>query len=82
MGWPLACEVLKPTGGILHVHENVREDLIDQFVIDLIQSLLDSFQLLDNQKKILKIKCLHIEKVKSYAPRVLHIVIDLLCFHD
>jgi len=75
-GWPLAAIVLKHSGGILHVHENVNDDKIEQFSEYLLNSLGKLFH---NEGKNFNIKIIKIEKVKSYAPHVLHIVFDVLC---
>jgi len=74
-GWPLAAIALKPSGGILHVHENVNDDNINNFSDYLVQKMIDFFF---NENKSVDIKIIKIEKVKSYAPHILHIVFDLL----
>jgi tRNA G37 N-methylase Trm5 len=75
-GWPLAVSALKPTGGILHVHENVRDIDVEQWVLETCLKFEELFLSLN---KPLKVYCRHVEKVKSYAPHVLHIVCDLVC---
>lgn len=76
-GWEIACKALKrSTGGILHVHENVREDTINDWVEYMLEKLRGYFALMD---KAMVLECRHIEKVKSYAPRVLHVVADVHC---
>jgi len=84
-GWPLAALVLKPSGGIMHVHECVHEAEIDSWVANLVSKM--SFLLSEKQQKgegkeSLVVRCVHVERVKSYAPRVIHIVVDLECFHE
>ena len=73
-GWPLAVKCLKKEGGILHVHENVRDEEIDQWVNDACKTFTNLFL---KQGQYMDITCLHIERVKSYSPRILHIVCDL-----
>jgi tRNA wybutosine-synthesizing protein 3 len=82
-GWPLAVNALKSTGGILHVHENVKEDNIEVWV----ENCCNTFQQLftnhysveeSHVMRTCVVKCNHIERVKSFAPRVLHIVADLI----
>ena len=73
-GWALAVKCLKKEGGILHVHENVRDEEIGQWVVDACKEFTNLFSL---QGQFVDIICLHVERVKSYSPRVLHIVCDL-----
>jgi tRNA wybutosine-synthesizing protein 3 len=82
-GWPLAVNVLKFDGGILHVHENVR----DVEVAHWIESCCLEFEKLFQQSdEILKqvvprmvVRCTHVEYVKSFSPHIYHIVADLFC---
>ncbi|CAI5729392.1 unnamed protein product [Peronospora destructor] len=74
--WPLAVQVLKPKGGWLHVHDNVAVE--DQKAWK--QRVLNSICQLAQQKgKDWTITCEHVEKVKSYAPKVYHVVADIHC---
>ena len=75
-GWPLAVIALKTTGGILHVHENVRDIEVDSWVSDTCKDFENQF-LASN--KGMRVTCRHVERVKSYAPHVVHIVADLIC---
>lgn len=77
MGWPLAVNVLKSSGGMIHVHENVMESNINEFVIDCCNQFKSLFA--NEHQKEYQVECLHLERVKSYAPRVYHIVLDLKC---
>ena len=73
--WPTAVAVLKPTGGIVHVHGNVAVKDIDSWA----SYAAESFERIAKQKgKALRAAVKHIERVKSYAPRVEHIVVDLV----
>jgi len=104
-GWRLAVEVLKLSGGILHVHENIHERLMDKTctgfpvardvpTADLTEEdgyfpdfLVKRFEFLfaehDLKLKLalppMKVSVVHMEVVKSYAPRVFHVVVDLVC---
>jgi tRNA G37 N-methylase Trm5 len=117
-GWPLAAAALKPTGGVLYVHENVRDVEIDQWVIDTCAKFEELFlEVLLREKPVLadgggtgntltegadsaavegldvvdglspqrkkpkpmRVVCRAVERVKSYAPHVMHIVADLIC---
>lgn len=73
-GWSLAAQVLKRTGGIIHVHENVADKDIKEWM----EKTAEEFSRLLAGKK-LAATILHLEKVKSYAPRVHHVVLDLAC---
>jgi len=129
-GWPLAVSALKPSGGVLHVHENVCSADVELWV----QRCCERFEQLfeakerdcagqregeaeageaeevaeaeaeegegegekvlrgrfhrndlpdeDNRRRKIRVSCFHLEKVKSYAPRVYHVVADLLCAHS
>lgn len=75
-GWPLAMQMLKREGGMLHVHENVHDDEYKQFVTELPNEL----QRLGEEKgKAYHCVIQHVEKVKSYAPKVYHYVFDIVC---
>ncbi|CAH0477080.1 unnamed protein product [Peronospora belbahrii] len=74
--WPLAIQVLKSSGGWLHVHDNVAvkdNETWKQYVVDTIQELAQQYG------KDWTITCDHVEKVKSYAPKVYHLVADIHC---
>lgn len=90
MSWDVAVNALKlKTGGFLHIHTNldVNKDRkkIDKYKEEWIiwsQTTRDKIKdLLDARCHTLKWSVLvqHIEYVKSYAPRVDHIVLDLEC---
>ena len=88
-GWPLGVNVLKNTGGMLHVHENVKDDEMDQWVIDICMVFEELFEEkkrrydADEQAKYgnnkMSVRCIHLERVKSYAPHLYHVVADLEC---
>ncbi|KAK9518281.1 hypothetical protein VZT92_023592 [Zoarces viviparus] len=93
-GWPVACRLLRrTTGGVLHIHQNVTSAIGDAThrtsgkkaageawqawaddTADRIASLLEDTtgaRWITNNR--------HIEHVKSYAPHVHHMVLDLEC---
>ncbi len=88
-GWPLGVNVLKYEGGMLHVHENVKDDEMDQWVVNTCQQFEELFE----KKKqyysseelavygsfVMTVQCIHLERVKSYAPHLYHVVADLEC---
>ena len=75
-GWILAVNVMKKIGGILHVHENVLDNDLKNWTQE---TCLEFENLFFVAGKPMKVSCIHTEKVKSYAPHVLHIVVDLFC---
>ena len=72
--WGLAVSCLKPTGGVVHLHMNVREVEIDDFVTYCLTKLTDYAT---NHHNFTNIEAIHVEKVKWYAPHIRHIVIDV-----
>lgn len=77
-GWSIAVRVLKREGGVLHVHETVHEQRLrsGEWIAHCLSSLAGLFE---GRGTPMELACAHIERVKSYAPRVLHIVADIVC---
>ena len=77
-GWPVAVRCLRSRGGWLHVHENVAEGEERGFMQKLKIALL---QLMEGtahfEGKIPKLET-NYAIVKSYAPHINHIVVDVL----
>ncbi|KAF4135811.1 Met-10+ like-protein [Phytophthora infestans] len=74
--WPLAVQVLKPSGGWFHVHDNVAVEDRESWE----QHVVDSMRALAKQHgKQWSVTCEHVERVKSYAPKVYHLVADIHC---
>jgi len=71
--WQLAVDCLKQSGGIIHIHMNVREKEIDSFV----DYCLEQLEQYAAQRDFNTIQLQHVEKVKWYAPHIRHIVIDV-----
>tara|TARA_B100001564_G_scaffold344838_1_gene342818 strand:- start:168 stop:1313 length:1146 start_codon:yes stop_codon:yes gene_type:complete len=71
--WPLAIDCLKQSGGIIHIHMNVKEIEIDSFV----NYCLEQLKQYAEHRGFKKIQLEHVEKVKWYAPHIRHIVIDV-----
>ena len=71
--WPLAIDCLKQSGGIIHIHMNVREKEIDSFV----EYCLGQLNHYAAKRDFNSIQLQHVEKVKWYAPHIRHIVIDV-----
>ena len=68
--WELAFNCLKEEGGIIHVHMNVEQQNLDDGTF--VKETLKSFEEMGSE-----VKLLHLEDVKSYAPRVRHVVLDI-----
>ena len=68
--WPLAVDCLRAEGGVIHLHMNsVQTSLEDGSFVD---STTKTFGMLGCE-----VELLHLEKVKSYAPHIQHVVVDL-----
>ena len=91
-GWKLGVNVLKRHGGVIHVHENVMDTDFDKWVKDTCKAFEDLFEEKrqwydefvkhddsDRPQGKMEVRCLHLEKVKSYAPHLYHVVADLEC---
>jgi len=72
--WQSAINCLKSSGGRLHIHMNVEEEKIDDFVAYCIDSIAKLAKQLGREGIV---SAEHVEKVKWYAPRIRHIVLDL-----
>lgn len=86
-GWPAACRALNPERECcwMHVHENVeckpgtseaKHELWQNRAGQVCAAMED---LLRHHGRGWTVTCEHIERVKSYAPRVDHLVFDLRC---
>ena len=72
--WEHGLLTLKPTGGMLHIHMNVEEEHVESWcesTVEHVQSLAEKHGL------AFSVKAEHLEKVKWFAPRVRHVVLDL-----
>ncbi|MCS5525964.1 MAG: hypothetical protein NZ737_02650, partial [Candidatus Poseidoniaceae archaeon] len=67
--WASAIKCLKPTGGIIHVHMNVEENEIEEWI----EKTLDWFSTVSG--KTATASCF--EKVKWYCPHIRHVVLDI-----
>jgi tRNA(Phe) wybutosine-synthesizing methylase Tyw3 len=77
MSWPVAVQLLKPSGGTLHVHVNTSEAEI----VDWSKRCAQKLKALSSQLRAatsgLVFSVCSINRVKSYAPRVYHFVVDI-----
>ena len=71
--WQLAIDCLKQSGGIIHIHMNVRENEISSFG-DYCLKQLKQYAV---HREFTVVELIHLEKVKWYAPHIRHIVIDV-----
>ena len=71
--WSLAIDCLRQSGGIIHIHTNVREKEIYSFV----EYCLEHLNHYAGQRDFNTVQLQHVEKVKWYAPHIRHIVIDV-----
>ena len=67
--WGNAIRCLKPEGGVLHIHMNVHEDEIEAWS----GKTADWFATASGKTA----EILHLEVVKQYSPRIMHVVLDL-----
>mmetsp|Transcript_2765 Transcript_2765/g.4015 ORF Transcript_2765/g.4015 Transcript_2765/m.4015 type:complete len:260 (-) Transcript_2765:148-927(-) len=75
-GWRTAINALRSDqGGWLHVHATVPTSEIEQWVHWSCNCFLNMARDMDRTDWI--VVCNHVEKVKSFAPRILHIVADV-----
>ncbi len=86
-GWETAMHSLRPSGGILHVHANVPDgkEKIAQWAQELpsrLRSILLESECISPEKKKWGLEVVFVSRVKSYSPRVAHIVVDVRCSHQ
>ena len=73
--WEACLLALKPSGGMLHVHMNVEEENLEAWSLETVEH----FEALVKQHRLdLDVEALHLERVKWFAPRVRHVVLDLM----
>lgn len=74
--WAVAVKALKPEGGILLVHQNVRDTDEEGWSDYLLQSIST---LAASLGRVWDISLVHFERVKWYAPHIRHVVADICC---
>ena len=74
--WPTALRCLKASGGTLHVHANVADSELSDWTAALPATLAD---LARSAGRRWGVVVEHVERVKSYAPHVWHVVADVRC---
>lgn len=82
-GWAVGCAALRPDkGGWLHIHDNIEvpkgEDQVGVFTRRARQVEATLVELNEAARgQVWVARCSHVERVKSYAPRVFHVVMDI-----
>lgn len=77
-GWPMAIECLnREKGGWLHVHGNVPTTEQQQWAHWLCRNLVRISKKNNEYSRDWQAVCVHIERVKSFAPKVEHYVADV-----
>ena len=74
-GWDLAIQALNPKGGILHLHGNCVSKEEKKWTKEVLEELK---KISDKLNRNFRFKLEHIEKVKSYAPKINHVVLDII----
>ncbi|KAL9285717.1 TRNA wybutosine-synthesizing protein/4 [Arabidopsis thaliana] len=74
--WVTAIQALRPEGGILHVHGNVKDSDESSWAEHVTKTLSDIARA---EGRSWEVTVEHIEKVKWYAPRIRHLVADVRC---
>ena len=74
--WRTAVLCLKEEGGVMHVHGNVREGGEGEWMRYVEERMSG---LAEEEGRGWEVKVRHLEKVKWYAPRVRHVVADVMC---
>ena len=70
----LLAGTLKATGGTLHIHMNVEEERIESWCQETMQKCV---QYAKDAGRNWEVVSHHLEKVKWYAPRIRHVVLDV-----
>lgn len=74
--WEVAVKALRPEGGMLHIHGNVKDSEEQQW-IDFVQISITKIS--KSQERHWDVQIAHIERVKWYAPHIRHMVVDIKC---
>lgn len=74
--WDHALACLKPSGGWLHIHMNIESDNVESWSDATLGRLRSIAKAMGRSWTV---SCHHLERVKSYSPGVLHVVLDVHC---
>ena len=72
--WYPAIRALKESGGTLHIHMNVEEERIEDWCQETLEQCL---QYAMDEGRNWVVEHYNVEKVKWYAPRIRHVVLDV-----
>ena len=77
--WEVAVQVLDPIGGWIHAHENIAKADIESRKEEVVETFMRLVKKHWSQGREVQweVKCEHVEQVKSYAPGVVHCVLDV-----
>ncbi|KAI9672034.1 MAG: hypothetical protein M1829_004578 [Trizodia sp. TS-e1964] len=72
--WVTAVEALDPRlGGWIHVHENIGVKDVEKTTVTIVQQ----FKHIAGKTASRAVECQHVERVKSFSPKVVHCVLDI-----
>ena len=77
--WEIAVQVLDSSGGWVHVHENIAKEVIElrkDEIVTVFNTLLKK-NCHKKSKLDWTVECEHVAQVKSYAPGIMHCVLDI-----
>ncbi|KAG0481543.1 hypothetical protein HPP92_012401 [Vanilla planifolia] len=74
--WRTAVKALRLQGGVLHIHGNVKDSKEKAWLESTVESIVNIMKL---EGLIWDVSVLHVERVKSYGPRIRHLVADIKC---
>ena len=77
--WEVAVQVLDRIGGWIHAHENIaKADIEDRKgeVVEIFKQLVRKYWSPELELQCI-VKCDHVQQVKSYAPGIMHCVLDI-----
>lgn len=77
--WEIAVQVLDSKGGWIHAHENIAKKDIESRTKEIVgifhRLVMDNC--VHEPEEQWRVECEHVEQVKSYAPGVMHYVLDI-----
>ena len=77
VGWETGVKCLSNAGGWLHIHENTPEDATATLAHQVETEITALLKRLRGDNWVAR--CTHVQRVKSYAPRIIHVVLDVEC---
>lgn len=80
--WPAAVGLLRDTGGMLHIHGNVSEEDIQPASDTWQEAVVHRIRMLAREQSrpwAEDVRAVYLSRVKTYAPFVMHCVLDVQC---